>query len=204
MKLLPRGVGEIVRDEFNSIGWDVQKNAANGARPPAPQQMEACFSKCLGRVQQWKKKNPPVARQAAKVHHPTNAELKDLNAATTRLWELDTNRLEPEKDYCLDLQGGKKVYQQGDAAPDPLFKKMDESIFKRPTYQKFIALLDNYERACGVEEDVTPHELKENRDFINEIMKVNFPPPPCMCACLPDSAQHTQTHTHSSPPRARP
>jgi len=36
---------------------------------------------------------------------------------------------------------------------------------------RFVALLDNYKAATGVSEEVTPEEVKENRDFIDAIME---------------------------------
>jgi len=35
---------------------------------------------------------------------------------------------------------------------------------------RFIALLDNYKASTGISEEVTPEEVKENRDFIDAIM----------------------------------
>ena len=37
---------------------------------------------------------------------PTAAELGNLSLACQRLWSLDHNRLEPGRDYKLDLQVG--------------------------------------------------------------------------------------------------
>ena len=60
-------------------------------------------------------------------------ELVDL---CEKLWDLDKNRLEPDKDYKLDLQGRTKYSYDGpDRAKDPLFEFVDESVFKRDTYK---------------------------------------------------------------------
>lgn len=46
---------------------------------------------------------------------------------------------------------------------------MKEDVFRRPTFHRFIALLDNYESATGMNEEVTSEEIQENRDFIDAI-----------------------------------
>lgn len=44
-------------------------------------------------------------------------------------------------EYSIALQQGKKPYHEGDHAPDPLFTHVDESVFSRPTFSTFLALL---------------------------------------------------------------
>ena len=73
-------------------------------------------------------------------------ELKSLSAACNKLWELDTNRLEPNVHYELNLQAGKNAFDRGDRARDPLFTFVDPSVLERPTYKLLFELLDNYER----------------------------------------------------------
>lgn len=101
---------------------------------------------------------------------PTAEEMQDISLAANKLWELDTNRLIPGTDYVLNLQKGKKMYDKRDAAADPLFTFVDESVFLKPTYKTFLALLDNYSAATGVAEVVTAEERKENRDFLEAVM----------------------------------
>ncbi|CAK4086180.1 unnamed protein product [Aphanomyces euteiches] len=100
---------------------------------------------------------------------PTPSELRSLSDACNRLWDLDENRLEPGEHYQINLQRGKKPYEQGDMAPDNLFTSVNPEVFKKKTFQLFIALLDNYERGIGVAETVTKEELKENQEFIDAI-----------------------------------
>jgi len=101
--------------------------------------------------------------------NPTPTELKSLSAACTKLWNLDDNRLVPNEDYEINLQQGKTPYQQGDMAPDNLFKFVDPKALQKKTFKLFIDLLDNYERETGVAETVTREELRENELFINAI-----------------------------------
>jgi len=107
-------------------------------------------------------------------------EDRGLNNFLEQLWDLDENRLVPDKDYDLDLQGRTRYSMDGpDKAEDPLFAMVDPSVFQRPTYKAFMALLDNYESATGVAESVTAEELQENWNFINlvfdtEVMQLAY------------------------------
>lgn len=121
--------------------------------------------------------------------HPTSEELSNLSLAATKLWELDVNRLKPGRDYEIDLQRGKSSYQEGDCAPNPLFKRVNEDVFQKPTFAAFLALLDNYERETGVSETITREEKKENWDFINLCYDT-----PCMQYC------HNYCKAHNKAP----
>lgn len=52
-----------------------------------------------------------------------------------------------------------------------LFTKLDQSVFAKPTYKAFIALLDNYIPATGIAEAVTPQEKAEESAFLDAILK---------------------------------
>lgn len=93
-----------------------------------------------------------------------------MSLACDRLWDLDHNRLSPGTDYAINVQEGKKVYQEGDFADDPLFRFVDEKVFHKPTYKAFVALLDNYFADTGETEVVTREELDENKKFFTLIM----------------------------------
>lgn len=48
---------------------------------------------------------------------------------------------------------------------------VDESIvYKVPTIRKLLALFDNYEMDVSRRENVTPHKLREDDDFINAVL----------------------------------
>ncbi|NXV53621.1 ENDOU endoribonuclease, partial [Uria aalge] len=55
-----------------------------------------------------------------------------------------------------------------------LYKYVNEQLFSKPTYASFIKLLDNYQRATGREEDVTAEELREQDNFLREVMKTEL------------------------------
>eukprot|EP00538_Stauroneis_constricta_P004554 CAMPEP_0119551048 /NCGR_PEP_ID=MMETSP1352-20130426/4432_1 /TAXON_ID=265584 /ORGANISM="Stauroneis constricta, Strain CCMP1120" /LENGTH=467 /DNA_ID=CAMNT_0007597055 /DNA_START=90 /DNA_END=1493 /DNA_ORIENTATION=- len=94
-----------------------------------------------------------------------------LNEAIQDLWKLDVNRLTPDADYSLNVQSGKKPYWKEDSAPDPLFDKVDRSVWQRPTYKTFMALLDNYKAEIGKAEYVPDVERREIWSFLNAIME---------------------------------
>ena len=57
--------------------------------------------------------------------------------------------MQPNKEYELNLQGGKtSTWDKDDDAHHSLFSRLDMSAVKRiATYRSFIELLDNYERS---------------------------------------------------------
>lgn len=87
------------------------------------------------------------------------------------MWDLDSNRLVPGKDYQIDCGEGKKVYQKEDMAQGSLFSGLNEDIFRRPTYSRFCSLLDNYNPQEGYKEVVTSQEKQEQSAFIEEISR---------------------------------
>ncbi|KAF3448206.1 hypothetical protein FNV43_RR08919 [Rhamnella rubrinervis] len=102
---------------------------------------------------------------------PSEEELADLLQACRKLWELDTNRLVPGKDYEIDCGEGKKVFQTEDVAQGSLFRWLNEDIFRRPTFSRFCSLLDNYNPNAGSKEVVTSEEKQEQVAFIEEISR---------------------------------
>jgi hypothetical protein len=94
-----------------------------------------------------------------------------IEKVVQHLWDLDVNRLDPHEDYQLDVQSGKKPYQKYDGATDPLFKYVDTRALRRPTYQAFVALLDNYSKETGTAETVTDAERREVWAFLKAIMQ---------------------------------
>ncbi|XP_017266459.1 poly(U)-specific endoribonuclease-C [Kryptolebias marmoratus] len=102
---------------------------------------------------------------------------KELTEVLNQLWLLDTNRLQPGKDYRISLQGRAGYVAQGsnyarDRANAPLFTYVNEEKLKGiETYEHFINLLDNYETSTGVSETVTSEELKETKLFIDAMME---------------------------------
>ena len=94
-----------------------------------------------------------------------------LEEACQHLWDLDANRLIPEKDYDINVQKGKKPYWKEDSARDPLFASVDKNVFQRPTYKTFVALLDNYDAEVGKEENLSNAERQEISSFLDAILQ---------------------------------
>lgn len=95
-----------------------------------------------------------------------------LASAVQHIWDLDVNRLKQGTDFVLNIQDGKKPFQRGDAAEDPLFTSVDERQFQtRPTYRAFLALLDNYIAETGVAESVSDSERSEVKVFLRAVME---------------------------------
>ncbi|TPX60668.1 hypothetical protein PhCBS80983_g01583 [Powellomyces hirtus] len=103
---------------------------------------------------------------------PTREELASIAEAASKLWALDGNRLQPGRDFVLNLQQTTKVYGTADVAREPLFRDVSPAIFQQyPTYVHFRKLLDNYIAHGGKAEQVTVDEIREQTIFVEEISK---------------------------------
>ncbi|NWJ01484.1 ENDOU endoribonuclease, partial [Crypturellus undulatus] len=101
---------------------------------------------------------------------------QDLLHVSEQLYEADHNRAQPT-DITINPQhqaSPDRTGDQEDLSPEPLFQYVNEKLFSKPTYASFIKLLDNYQRATGREEDVTAEELKEQDNFLREVMKTEL------------------------------
>ncbi|KAG7272217.1 hypothetical protein CRUP_035744 [Coryphaenoides rupestris] len=101
---------------------------------------------------------------------------QELSEVFNQLWRLDTNRLQPGKDYIIDPQGKAGYVARGsnyaqDRARASLFSYVNEEKLQSiDTYAHFINLLDNYETSTGVAETVTSEERMENHLFLDAIL----------------------------------
>ena len=73
-------------------------------------------------------------------------------------------------EYDLDIQCEKSPHDHPHQAVRPLFKYVDETVFQKPTFQSFIALLDNYTASLGVAESYTQQEAAEMERFLAVVM----------------------------------
>jgi poly(U)-specific endoribonuclease len=92
-----------------------------------------------------------------------------LSEAVQHLWTVDANRLTFGEDFVLNVQEGKKPFWKEDGANDPLFTSVDKMVWRRPTYQAFVALLDNYSSETGQEEVLSDSERSEVSSFLNAV-----------------------------------
>ncbi|CAH8465580.1 unnamed protein product [Schistosoma turkestanicum] len=103
--------------------------------------------------------------------YKSSKEDKELSTFFTSLYKADENAAKSGEDYKLNLQGKDLV----DSASKPLFEFVNEDLLNmRPTFAKFIALLDNYNPQIGVSEIVTKQQLTEEDDFIKELLNTNI------------------------------
>ncbi|CAH8827062.1 unnamed protein product [Trichobilharzia szidati] len=107
---------------------------------------------------------------------PHDNEDHELSEFFTKLYHADENAAVSGKDYLVNPQGRiSSMTETQDNAPKPLFEYVNEDVLKkRPTFAKFIALLDNYCPQVGITENVTEEEIKEEDEFIEEIMKTKI------------------------------
>ncbi|KAH0628981.1 hypothetical protein JD844_010681 [Phrynosoma platyrhinos] len=97
---------------------------------------------------------------------------EELQKASEQLYQSDNNRAE-ESDIILNKQHlASNTKDQEDQSPELLFKYVnEEKLFSKPTYASFIKLLDNYHKKVGTGEEFTADQLKEQDNFLQEIMK---------------------------------
>uniref|UniRef100_A0A8D0L6R4 Uridylate-specific endoribonuclease n=1 Tax=Sphenodon punctatus TaxID=8508 RepID=A0A8D0L6R4_SPHPU len=98
---------------------------------------------------------------------------EELLSISEQLYESDTNRAQAS-DITLNPQqsvSSSEAKGREDRSPEPLFSHVNEELFSKPTYAAFVKLLDNYQRETGRGEDFTAQQLKEQDNFLQEIMK---------------------------------
>ncbi|NXD86003.1 ENDOU endoribonuclease, partial [Halcyon senegalensis] len=101
---------------------------------------------------------------------------EDLLRVSEQLYRADHNKAQPS-DVAINPQyqaSPDETGDQEDRSPQPLYKYVNEKLFSKPTYASFIKLLDNYQRVTGREEDVTTEELREQDNFLKEVMKTEL------------------------------
>ncbi|XP_058025231.1 uridylate-specific endoribonuclease isoform X1 [Ahaetulla prasina] len=96
---------------------------------------------------------------------------EELQEVSEKIYHSDHNRAE-ESDIVLNKQYfTSKTNGQEDKSPEQLFSYVNhEKLFSRPTYASFIKLLDNYNAHVGMVEKFTKEQMKEQDNFLQEIM----------------------------------
>lgn len=160
----PREIKELCSSIFLEMSWDLHSNQVILANAVNRDTILAGLNKLLTSLSNLHL-SPSLT--------PSAEELENFSKACDRLWNLDTNRLQPTHDYEINIQDGKAVYDQSDRASQPLFSYVDEAVFERPTFRAFIALLDNYIADQAQAEVVTKEELAENTNFLSLVLESN-------------------------------
>ena len=103
---------------------------------------------------------------------PTAGELAEPSLACERLWELDANRLEANKDYRIRVRQGEVAYEPEAGSNETLFSYVDERVFsERDTFRTFAALLDNFDQKLGIAEIVLKKDKAEAWAFLSAALE---------------------------------
>ncbi|XP_013912028.1 PREDICTED: poly(U)-specific endoribonuclease [Thamnophis sirtalis] len=97
---------------------------------------------------------------------------EELQVVSEKIYHCDRNRA-AESDIVLNKQYfTSKTSGQEDNSPEKLFSYVNhKKLFSRPSYASFIKLLDNYNAHVGTQEKFTQEQMKEQDNFLQEIMK---------------------------------
>lgn len=98
---------------------------------------------------------------------PTDLELQTLSEELLRK---DVNNA--AKYVTINYQEKTTSQSKDDKAPNP-FLTISSEAWNIPTIQKFMPLLDNYERDTLINEYVTPQERNEENEFMDAIMSTS-------------------------------
>ncbi|KAM5179717.1 uridylate-specific endoribonuclease isoform 3-T3 [Mantella aurantiaca] len=111
------------------------------------------------------------------VHHKkseADISIEEIKTMSEKLYQADVNKA-AESDIILNKQEiVQKDTTKDDLCEEPLYKYVNEDLFKKPTYAAFIKLLDNYDRKTGTDETYSPAEIKEQEHFLQEAMKTKL------------------------------
>uniref|UniRef100_A0A0N5A709 Endoribonuclease n=1 Tax=Parastrongyloides trichosuri TaxID=131310 RepID=A0A0N5A709_PARTI len=100
----------------------------------------------------------------------SNKEIQDF---VNEIYKFDENAV--TNNYLhLNFQKDIHIKDKRDNAPEPLFKYVNSSLFKKPTYKAYLALMDNYIPEVGKEENITLAKDREIKNFFKAIMKTRI------------------------------
>ncbi|XP_060806992.1 endoribonuclease CG2145 [Amyelois transitella] len=108
--------------------------------------------------------NNNKGNQASNQNSPSDSDLQILSEELLRK---DSNNA--AKYITVNYQGKTTSSSKEDKAPSPLLT-IKNDVWNIPTVEKFLPLLDNYERDTLVNEYVTPQERNEENAFLDAIM----------------------------------
>lgn len=100
-------------------------------------------------------------------------ELNSLYLASKRIWNYDTNRLEPNKHFIVNLDNKIQI-KCLNLIPQPnLFKYVDENVFERETYKKFIELFKYFNLTSSTCNINLKEKDKKIDEFLDAILKTD-------------------------------
>jgi len=95
----------------------------------------------------------------------TDSDLQQFSEQLLRDDENNVARLLQLNTGCTTRVGSPR-----DCSSQPLFQRVDTSIFRKPVYAKLLALYDNYVGDTSVKEDRTRREREEEDQFLDQLM----------------------------------
>ncbi|CAI2314513.1 unnamed protein product [Caenorhabditis sp. 36 PRJEB53466] len=101
----------------------------------------------------------------------SNAELLQM---AKKLRQVDTNRARPDQ-IKLNYQKHTVTRDDSDAASDKLFTRVDTSIFRKPSYELYLNLMDNFNRQTGIIEPRVSQSEEKNEvgKFLDVVLESN-------------------------------
>ncbi|XP_040278350.1 poly(U)-specific endoribonuclease-D-like [Bufo bufo] len=112
--------------------------------------------------------------EGQQVFSATNAEIESL---AEQLYSSDANKA-VSGDITLNLQykaASTQTSSGTDFSSQKLFGYVNEAkLFARPTFSRFISLLDNYVKTTGTAETVTSGETSEQTAFVDELFRTTI------------------------------
>ncbi|KAM5179716.1 uridylate-specific endoribonuclease isoform 2-T2 [Mantella aurantiaca] len=120
------------------------------------------------------KGNKGTTYSGSNTHREADISIEEIKTMSEKLYQADVNKA-AESDIILNKQEiVQKDTTKDDLCEEPLYKYVNEDLFKKPTYAAFIKLLDNYDRKTGTDETYSPAEIKEQEHFLQEAMKTKL------------------------------
>uniref|UniRef100_A0A914P9I8 Endoribonuclease n=1 Tax=Panagrolaimus davidi TaxID=227884 RepID=A0A914P9I8_9BILA len=95
---------------------------------------------------------------------------EEIRMLVLRLRNEDINKAKHNQ-IVVNYQGHTTARDTKDNAKAPLFSTVDSSLLRKPTYEKYIALMDNYHFEVGKIEQSDNEERREIVDFIDAIFE---------------------------------
>ncbi|KAF8387203.1 endu-1 [Pristionchus pacificus] len=91
----------------------------------------------------------------------------DLISIANELRSLDENAAKPGQ-IRLNYQGHTSTRDASDNAADRLFQTVDSSLLRKPSYEQFIALMNNFNRNTG---ETEPLDKNEKSTFLTTVIE---------------------------------
>ena len=102
-------------------------------------------------------------------HNPLQLTANSLKAISEELLRLDSNNV--GKQLQINTQGKARIGNFNDRAPNSLFTRVDNGVWRIRSFKALQDLLDNYDPDVKHREDHTRVESEEEEEFLTSIME---------------------------------